>query len=81
MDVLSLGFPLLLFNKLQNPFADNGIDVNNLIAGTELTLFQNLRAMWHFNRGGNSIVRAKRANYAKQHRFSYSTRKGEFGEL
>jgi len=79
--VFSLGFPLLLFNKLQNPFADNGIDVNNLIAGTELSLFQNLRAMWHFHTGGNSIVRAKRANYARQHRFSYTTMKGSFGEL
>lgn len=47
---LALSFPvIILFKSLQNPFEENrGINVDNLISNTELTLFQNMRVLWNF---------------------------------
>ncbi len=47
-----MNIPSALFNALQNPFDKDGdrIDMDNLMASSELCLFQNMRALWHFDK-------------------------------
>jgi len=79
---LSITFPLVLFKKLQNPFADDGgIEVDNLIASTELCLFQNMRCLWHIeNSGSQSRYQNLAGRGTRRRRFSIMT-KGTYGEL
>lgn len=88
--VFSLAFPSLLFKTLQNPFADDtGINVDNLMASTELTLFQIMRIQWsnpvkHMNMNSNpSITFRESMNLAntKSRRRLGQTLRGGFGEL
>jgi len=53
----SLYFPIVLFHKLMNPFTENGggIEVIELIASSEKTLFQSLRSLFHIDEKGNII--------------------------
>jgi len=78
--LMSLSFPLVLFKKLQNPFAENGIEVDNLIASTELCLFQNMRCLWHFGLGAGIGKSTSFAKFSRRNRFGLGT-KGTYGEL
>jgi len=53
----SLYFPVVLFRRLMNPFTENGrgIEVIQLIAASEKTLFQSLRSLFHIDEKGNII--------------------------
>ena len=48
MTLVSLSFPRVLCRKMANPFSKGGIDVDSLIANSELTSFQTLRILWDF---------------------------------
>lgn len=51
--LLSLRIPFVLCEVMQNPFdAVTGIHVENLVASTEMSLFQSMRIMFH-SAGGN----------------------------
>eukprot|EP00421_Protoceratium_reticulatum_P006196 CAMPEP_0168361582 /NCGR_PEP_ID=MMETSP0228-20121227/2740_1 /TAXON_ID=133427 /ORGANISM="Protoceratium reticulatum, Strain CCCM 535 (=CCMP 1889)" /LENGTH=496 /DNA_ID=CAMNT_0008374263 /DNA_START=274 /DNA_END=1767 /DNA_ORIENTATION=+ len=83
---VALSFPVVLFRALQNPFAENGgIDTDNLIASTELGLFQTTRALW--NKGGKDYrlrqsLSSERFHICSLRRSACGTSfKGEFGEL
>jgi hypothetical protein len=87
---LSLSFPFVLFKALQNPFAENGgIDTDNLIASTEMCLFQTTRVLWHKVDQHHSLRRTCSSPRVDRVHFSSSRKKsslgksfkGEFGEL
>ena len=46
--LVSLSFPRVLCRKMAHPFSTGGIDVDSLIANSELTSFQTLRILWDF---------------------------------
>lgn len=52
--VLAFNLPFHLQSALRNPFDKNGerIDVDSLIASTDLCLFQVMRALWHVDTEG-----------------------------
>ncbi len=89
---LSLSFPRALFRALQNPFSENGgINVDNLIASTELCLFQTTRILWRkVDKENDSSAGSDMARISKRHqlvtmrqncRFRKSHLKGTFGDL
>ena len=85
--LLSLSIPSALFNAMKNPFDSegDGIIVDNLIAGTELCLFQNMRVLWFYDRN-KKVAFHQSTKYSKSWksgiRNSLSTSmKGSFGEL
>jgi len=83
---LSISLPSALFDALQNPFDKDGdrIDVDNLMASSDLCLFQNLRTLWHFDKDMKASITdtrpfsqttlLSRKNFAKSH-------KGGYGEM
>ena len=83
---LSMNLPSALFDALQNPFDKDGdrIDVDNLMASSDLCLFQNLRTLWHFDKDMKASITdtrpfsqtmlLSRKNFAKSH-------KGGFGDM
>ena len=88
--VFSLSFPSLLFKTLQNPFADDtGINVDNLMASSELTLFQTMRIQWsnpvkNMNMNLNSSNNFRQSMdlaREKSRRRLGQTFRGGFGEL
>ena len=88
--LFSLSFPFLLFKKLQNPFAEHtGINVDSLIASTELTLFQIMRIQWsnpvnNMNMNSNHSDNFRKSmNWAKERerKAMAKTLRGGFGEL
>ena len=86
---LAISLPPVLFKVLHNPFSDNGgIVVDNLIANTELTLFQCLRIKWlkcqePDETGQVSIIERRRmtATLRKTKRFTLRPARGGFGDL
>ncbi len=79
---LSLSFPFILFKALQNPFAEEGgIDVDNLIASTELCLFHTTRVLWHTVEEKDSTRKSTRQNWSNRRSALSKSRKGEYGDL
>jgi len=75
----SLSFPCVIFKALQNPFAENsGINVDNLIASTEFSLFQIMRALWY---NDNEAHVFRRSDMLFRKKMMSKARKGGFGEL
>jgi len=82
--LLSLNIPFVLFESLQNPFAENGgIIVDNLMASSEMTLFQNMRCLFHL--GQKNTISVDRYTLLRKEksgrRLMRYTVKGDFGEL
>ena len=79
---LSLSFPFILFKALQNPFAEEGgIDVDNLIASTELCLFHTTRVLWHTVEEKVSTRQSNRQSWSFRRSVLSKSRKGEYGDL
>ncbi len=78
---LSISLPTALFDALQNPFDKEGdrIDVDNLIASSDLCLFQNLRTLWHIDKDVISFV-TKTPTSLSRVKFAKS-KKGGFGGM
>jgi len=55
--LVSIYFPIVIFHKLMNPFTENGdgIEVIQLIASSEKTIFQSLRSLFHIDETGNIV--------------------------
>merc|ERR1712038_1760905 len=90
---LAVNIPNALFASLQNPFDKDGdqINVDNLLASTDLCLFQNMRALWHLegdHRNSSSIVakqdslneKIKSRRKSRRESLTKST-KGMYGDL
>jgi hypothetical protein len=86
--LLSLSIPSALFNAMKNPFDSegDGIIVDNLIASTELCLFQNMRVLWFYDRDkkvsfhqSTKLLQARKSGRIR-HNLSTSV-KGSYGEL
>ena len=81
---IAISFPTILFTALQNPFSEHGgIKVDNLMASTELTLFQTTRIMWHKCNDvrGESILRSSILRSNSIGRANRCSLKGGYGEL
>jgi len=83
--LLSLSIPSVMFDSLQNPFDKNGdrINVDNLMASSDLCLFQNMRSLWHFDKDMRaSVVKAPITTSKLLSRKSLTmSYKGGFGEI
>ena len=78
--LISLNIPTVLFQRLKNPFTENGkgIEIKEIIGSSELTVFHTMRSSFHMcadGRGSEEIT-----NVRSRRRMS-GTIKGGFGEL
>ncbi len=82
---LAMTIPSALFDALQNPFDKDGdrIDVDNLMASSDLCLFQNMRALWHVDKDLKASIASTTYTPSKllsRKSFAVSY-KGGFGEM
>jgi len=92
--LLAVRIPFLLCDVMQNPFDSvNGIRVQNLVASTEMALFQSMRIMFHSTGGSDDNLTGdfrRRSTMTRQDAFHLkrlrketvvSETKGGYGDL